>query len=449
MEIIEFDVFVIGSGVAGQLVAKSCAKANLKVAIADNREYGGTCANRGCDAKKILLGPTEVYQQAIDLNEKGIASIPKLDWKQLQDFKREFTDGIPMATEEALENLNIKRYHQAPRFINNRTLSVEGKTILAKKIVIATGRIPRTLSFNGSNLLETSEYFLKMKQLPDEMVFIGAGYIAMEFAHIAARNGSKVTILDHGNTALKGFDTDLVSDLIAYSEKMGIRFIFNARVSKLEKLQKNYNVVYQLNGEEKSLVTRLVFNTAGRVPAIDSLQLEKGDVAFTKKGISVNKCFQNVSNPNVYACGDVSDHSLPLTPLSIIEAQVVADNIINGNKEHMDTPVVPSVIFTLPNLATVGLNEKEAKTRYKNITVNYQVVPNWYNAKRINASIYAFKILINKRNKHIVGAHILGPDAAETINLFAMAIQKEMTTDDIKNMVFTYPSWASDIKSMM
>src|SRR5690606_23431019 len=130
-------------------------------------------------------------------------------------------------------------------------------------------------------------------------------------------------------------------------------------------LQKNYNVVYQLNGEEKSLVTRLVFNTAGRVPAIDSLQLEKGDVAFTKKGISVNKCFQNVSNPNVYACGDVSDHSLPLTPLSIIEAQVVADNIINGNKEQMDTPVVPSVIFTLPNLATVGLNEKEAKTRYK------------------------------------------------------------------------------------
>ncbi|MCX7550070.1 dihydrolipoyl dehydrogenase family protein [Xanthomarina sp. F2636L] len=449
MKIIEFDVFVIGSGVAGQLVAKSCAKANLKVAIADNREYGGTCANRGCDAKKVLLGPTEVYQHALNLKGKGITSVPNLDWEKLQNFKRTFTDRVPLETEKILEKLGVKRYHQSPVFIDKNTLSVEGKTVKAKKIVIATGQIPRTLKVLGNNLLKTSDYFLKMKQIPDEIVFIGAGYIAMEFAHIAARNGSKVTILDHGSRALNGFDPDLVSELISESEKMGIQFIFNAKVTEIEKLRTNYRIIYKIKNEETSLKAKLVFNTAGRVPAIANLHLEKGDIDYSIKGVSVNKYLQNTSNPNVYACGDVSDHSLPLTPLSGIEAKVVAENILHGNKKQIETPIVPSVVFSLPNLATVGLSEEEATTRYKDLIVNYQSVPNWYNAKRIKASVYAYKILVNKRNNHIVGAHILGPHAAETINLFSMAMHQKMTTNDIKNMIFTYPSWGSDIKSMI
>lgn len=449
MEIVEFDVFVIGSGVAGQLVAKSCAKANMKVAIADNREYGGTCANRGCDSKKVILGPTEVYEKALNLKGKGITNIPKIDWGKLQNFKRSFTDKIPTGTEKALEEVGVKRYHQSPVFIDKNTLSVEGKTVKAKKIVIATGQIPRTLKILGNNLLKTSDYFLKMKQLPTQIVFIGAGYIAMEFAHIAARNGSKVTILDHGKTALNEFDPDLVSELTEASEKMGINFIFNAKVTEVTKLRKNYKVVYQLDNEEKSLKTQLVFNTAGRVPSIAALNLENGEVDYSKNGVVVNKYLQNTGNPNVYACGDVSDHSLPLTPLSGMEAHIVAKNIIHGNKLQIQTPIVPSVVFTLPNLATVGLNEEEAKRRYKDLRVNYKSVPNWYNAKRINASVYSYKILINNRNKEIVGAHILGPHAGETINLFSMAIQQKITIDEIKNIIFTYPSWGSDIKSMI
>ncbi|MCX7547213.1 NAD(P)/FAD-dependent oxidoreductase [Xanthomarina sp. F1114] len=449
MKLIKYDVFVIGSGVAGQLVAKSCAKANLKVAIADNREYGGTCANRGCDAKKVILGPTEVYQQALDLKGKGIVSVPNLDPEKLQNFKKTFTDKVPMGTEKALKEMNIKCYHQSPVFTDKNTLSVEGKTVTAKKIVIATGQIPRKLKILGNDLLKTSDYFLKMKAFPEEIIFIGAGYIALEFAHIAARNGTKVTILDHGSTALNGFDPDLVSELITKSEKMGIQFIFHAQVTEIEKLQKNYKVIYQLDNKEKSLKAQLVFNTAGRTPAIDALHLEKGEVDYTKKGVSVNKYLQNTRNPDVYACGDVSDHSLPLTPLSGMEAAVVADNIINGNKKQIETPVVPSVVFTLPNMAAVGLNEDEAKKKYKDLTVNYQTVSNWYNAKRINTSVYSFKIIVNKRNKQIIGAHILGPYAAETINLFSMAMHQKMTTEDLKKVMFTYPSWGSDIKSMI
>ncbi len=158
---------------------------------------------------------------------------------------------------------------------------------------------------------------------------------------------------------------------------------------------------------------------------------------------------QSKSNVNVYACGDVSDKNLPLTPLSGRQGYVVAENIINGNKKELEVPVVPSVVFTLPNLATVGYSEEEARARYKNIIVNYEVSTDWFNAKRINAPLYAYKVILNERTREIVGAHLIGPDAGETINIFTMAINNKMTDRDIKSTIFTYPSWVNDIKSMV
>ncbi len=449
MEKRKFDVFVIGSGVAGRSVAVACAKKGLSTAIADNREFGGVCANRGCDPKKVILGPTEVLEMAAGLKGKGIDKLPKLNWKALQKFKATFTDYIPSAVEDKLKGLNITLFHQSPKFIDKNTLVVEGKTICADKIVIATGRVPRTLSFSGTELLRNSDDFLHLKKLPKSIVFIGAGYIGMEFAHIAARCGSDVTVIEHGDTALKNFDTDLVNELITYSKTLGIRFIFNAEINKLIKHKKNCELFYSNNKKKHSVKARLVINTAGRVPAVEALNLDKADIAFSEDGITCNEFMQSITNGSVYACGDVSSHSLPLTPLSGIEAKVVGKNIINGNSEKIDIPLVPSAVFTLPNLASVGYQENAAKSRYKNVTVNYAVVPDWYNAKRINARLYAYKIFINSRTKKIVGAHLLGPHAAETVNLFTLAMQNEMTTDEVKRMIFTYPSWGNDIKIMM
>jgi len=443
------DVFVIGSGSAGRKVAETCAKSGLKVAIADNREYGGTCGNRGCIPKKTLLAPTETYELAANLTDKGISSKPNLDWKALQRFKRQFTKPIPMATEKELKELGIELYHQSPTFLDKQTLSVEGKSIKATKIVVATGQIPRKLEIKGAKFLKNSDDFLQLRKLPKNMVFIGAGYIAMEFAHMAARAGCKVAIIEHGENILKAFDSDLVSHLKQVSEGLGIKFILNSEVIQIDKLKKNLLVHYKQDGKKESLKTRSIYNTAGRVPAIQTLNLDKGNVSYSVKGIQVNEYLQNTGNLNVYACGDVSAHGLPLTPLSGLEGAIVAENILQGNKRKIETPVIPSVVFTLPNLASVGLSEEEAKSRYKKVTVNYKSVPDWYNAKRINAPAYAYKIIINERTKQIVGAHLLAPHAAETINIFTMAINQHITTDALKEMIFTFPSWASDIKSML
>lgn len=444
-----FDVFVIGSGVAGRYVARTCAKAGLQVAIADNREYGGTCANRGCDPKKIILEPTELLQRATNLKGKGIAKLPELHWKENQKFKKTFTDKVPAGTEGNLKDLGITLYHQSPNFLDTNTLSVEGKTVTAKKIVIATGLMPRPFNIEGAKYLYTSDDFLSFKKMPKHIVFIGAGYVGMELAHIANRYGSKVTVIEQGSSILNSFDADLTKQLAKASEEMGIRFIYNAEVASVEKLRKNYQIHYISKGKKKCIKVRKVCNTSGRVPAIDVLDLAKGNVSTSQNGVMVNDFLQSTSHPDVYACGDVSAHGLPLSPLSGIEAKVVAKNIIDGNTQKIETPLIPSVVFTLPNLASVGLSEAEAKQRYKNVIVKYENASNWYSAKRINTQYYAFKTIVNERTNHILGAHILGPQASETINLFALAIHSKLTVDDVKHMVFTYPSWANDIKLML
>ena len=188
----EYDVFIIGTGTAGKNVAKDCAAAGLKVGISDNREYGGTCANRGCDPKKVLMGISEILDKASKLKGKGITKFPEVSWEDVMAFKKTFVDAVPAFTEKNLDKLGIDLYHQSPRFLDENTLSVEGKTITANKIVIATGQVPMELKIPGREYALVSDDFLELKTLPETMLFIGAGYIGMEFAHIAARFGVKV-----------------------------------------------------------------------------------------------------------------------------------------------------------------------------------------------------------------------------------------------------------------
>ncbi|WP_378181020.1 dihydrolipoyl dehydrogenase family protein [Aquimarina sp. SS2-1] len=448
MGIKEFDVFVIGSGIAGQTVAEDCARNGYKVAIADKREFGGTCANRGCDPKKVILGFTEVVKKSTDLSNKGIVKLPELDWQEVMKFTCEFTDAVPASTEDNLKELGVTLFHQSPKFIDTNTLSVEGKTVKAKKIVIATGLVPRSLDIEGGSLALVSDDFLKLDKLPESMIFIGAGYIGMEFAHMAARFGVDVTVVESGERPLSVFDKDMVQCIIRASEDIGIKFIFNAEVNAIEDLRKNKRIYYTVNGKENEAKAEIIFNTTGRIPSLENLALEKGNVSFSDKGIEVNRYLQNPKNKNVYACGDVANHALPLTPFSSRHGKIVAHNLHHGNEMKADFPVTPSVAFTLPNIASVGLSEKEANKKYENIKIMNRDASSFYNAKRINQKIYAYKTIIDKDTERILGAHLVGPEAGEIINLFAMAIHNKTTISEIKDMIFTYPSWSGDIQYM-
>lgn len=449
MAIKTYDVFVIGTGSAGKTVAYQCKKAGMTVAIADHQEFGGTCANRGCDPKKVLVGITEAMQLSENLIGKGISNAPTIHWNELQKFKQTFTGAVPATTERDLTNAGIDMYHQSPMFLDESTLSVEGKTVHAKKIVIASGMHPVELKIPGREHMLLSKDFLDLSTLPEEIIFVGAGYVGMEMAHIAARCGAKVTLIEFGDRILAPFEADMVAYLQEVSEQIGIDFIFNAEVVEVEKLRTNYRVFYQKSGKKQSVKAKAVFKSAGRVPSIAMLDLEQGNVAYEKEGISVNRYLQNTTNSNVYACGDVSaSGSLPLTPFSSKESKIVAQNIIEGNKTKLTIPPTPSVVFTLPQLASIGLTEEEAKKKY-DIEVVQKDASQWYNARRLNEPAYAYKFILDQKTDRMLGAHLVGNKAGEMINMLAMMMVNKMTRKEMKQMILAYPTWGIDILGML
>ena len=445
----KYDVIVIGSGMAGMTIANKCAKKGLKTAVTDSRPYGGTCALRGCDPKKILVGAAEIIDRANKMKGIGIQGDIFINWQDLMAYKNDFVAKIPKGVEKGYEKAGVDMYHGAASFESKNTVRIGKDLLEADKIVIATGARPVTLDIPGGDLPIDSTDFLNLEELPKEITFIGGGYIAMEFAHLAARAGSKVTIIHRGKTPLENFEADIVKHLVNATEELGIDLHLEWDVVAVEKTDNGHTVKAASKNGEKTIQTDLVVNAAGRVPELDDMNLEKANISYTKKGIQVNEYLQSESNPSIYAAGDaVASKGLNLTPVAVLEGHAVAANIIRGNSKTPDYTEMPSAVFTLPTLASVGMTEKQVKETGKEYRVKDGSASNWYNAKRINESTYAYKVLSDNEG-YILGAHIICPHAEEMINLFAMAIRGKLTVSDIRNMVYAYPSMGSDIGSMV
>jgi glutathione reductase (NADPH) len=446
----EYDVFIIGSGMAGMTIANKCASKGLSVGITDELPYGGTCALRGCDPKKVIIGATEVREFAKRLSGSGIDTIPKVNWKDIMAFKQSFVDEMPPKIEKGYKKNGIDTFHSSAKFLSENTLKVGNDKIKAQKIVIASGSKPMVLEFEGGHFAKTSTDFLNLEELPKSLLFIGGGYIAFEFAHIAARCGAEVIIVHRGNNPLENFEQDIVKHLVSATKELGIKLILNTDVTAIEKVDNKYRVKGKSAEKTEYFEANAVFNSAGRPPAIFDLNLKKANVAFTKKGISVNEYLQNTLNPIIYAAGDAADsEGLPLTPVAVLEGHTVASNIIKGNHKKISYPPMPTIVFTLPTMASVGYTESKAKELNYNIRVNYKEVGAWFNARRLNVKEYAFKTIIDEETQTILGAHLIGPHTEETINLFAMAIKTKMKVNDIRTMIFSYPTLASDIPLML
>ena len=446
----KFDVFIIGTGVAGTIVANKCAKEDLKVGIVDNRDYGGTCGLHGCIPKKVLVGATEAVESSRNLVGKGVSKAPSIKWKELIDFKNSFTDSIPENKEANFKKNGITTFHGEPKFIAENQLKIGDDIIEANKIVIATGATPRELTILGAEHALSSDNFLELEELPKSILFIGGGYIAFEFAHIAARSGSKVTILDMEATSLPHFDKDIVQHLVEATKELGIELVMSTKVTELKKNNNNFIVVGDNKGNKKHFESDAVFNTSGRVPAIHNLNLEKGNVDYSENGIGVNDYMQSISNTNIYAAGDnTATDGLPLTPFATMEGHIVAANILTANQKTPDYNVRPTAVYTLPTLAMVGMTEEQARNKKLKVKVNYESVPEWYAAKHLGVKTYAYKVIIDINSDLILGAHIIGPNAEETINVFAVAMQASMQAKDLKTIPLTFPSASSDIAKMV
>src|SRR5216683_547064 len=445
-----FDLIVIGTGAAGASAANECRSAGWNVAIVDSRPFGGTCALRGCDPKKVLVGATEVIERTRQMAGSGVSCDDvKIDWPALMRFKRTFTQPVPADREQQFSEAGIAVFHGRARFTDKTTIQVGDDTLIGRFVLIAAGARPATLGIDGEEHLTTSDKFLELDVLPPRILFVGGGYISLEFAHVAARSGVQIQILHRGERPLEQFDPDMVDRLVHATRELSIALHLKTAVEKIEKSSAQFTVHASVDGVPREFQADLVVHGAGRVPEIDDLDLETAGVQREKRGVCVNEFLQSVSNPNVYAAGDAAAKGPPLTPVSSHDGKVVAANLLEGNKHRPDYRGVPSVAFTLPPVAAVGLGEAEARAAGLKLRIKSEKVPDWYTARRVAETVYGFKILIEDGSERVLGAHLVGPHADEVINLFALAIRHGLTADDLKQTILAYPTGASDIGYML
>ncbi len=446
-----FDLVVLGVGMAAVSAANKCAKAGWSVAVVDELPYGGTCALRGCDPKKMLRRGAEIIDAARLMRGKGIEQGDlRINWSDLVAFKRSFTGKMPGRIEGGLQEEGVATFHGPAKFLNENTVEIGGGTRLqGRHILIATGAIPRPLDAPGAGHLIDNTQFMELDQLPGRIVFVGGGYISFEFAHIAARAGSQISIIDRGDRPLKAFDADLVDKLVERSRAAGIDVRLQTALKSIEKNAGGYVLDVETNGNVESLTADLVVHGAGRIAAVDRLDLAAAGVGATDAGISVTRSLQSISNPAVYAASDAADtEGAPLTPVAVFEGKIAASNMLKGGRKEPDYRGVPSVVFTIPELARVGMLETEARETGRNVRVQFTDTSDWYSNMRVGETCAATKIIIDQDSDEILGAHLLGPEYAELINFFGLAIKLGLKGRDLKAMTSAYPTVGSDLGSM-
>jgi glutathione reductase (NADPH) len=446
----EFDLVVVGTGSSGTSVATACAKAGWRVAIADERPYGGTCELRGCDPKKVLIGAAELVDWAQRMNGSGVAGTTRIDWPELMRFKHTFTDPVPAQRETAYREDGIATLHGVTRFAGETTMLVENEPLTARHIVLATGAHPVRLNLPGEEHLTDSTEFLDLTAMPERLVFIGGGYIAFEFAHLAARAGARPVILQRGPRVLGGFEPSLVDALAEVSRSIGIDIRVNVDVQKIERREGGLRVTGSTGGDEFALDCDLAIHAAGRVADLDHLALEAGGVARTAKGVAVNEFLQSRTNPAVYAVGDCADGGgLPLTPTAVAEGELAARNLIEGNSHTLDFSGLASIVYTIPSLGMTGLTQAQAGGRGLRFAVHAGDSTQWYSSRRVCARRSGYQILVEEGSGAILGAHVLGPHTEELINVFSLAVRAKIPANVLENVLFAYPTAASDIAAML
>jgi glutathione reductase (NADPH) len=447
-----YDVVVVGSGSGGQTAAYTLKEYGLSVALVENSPRpGGVCALAGCQAKKWFYEASELVGRARHLEGKGLTRLPKMNWSAVRDEKRAFTDPIPEGTVKGLEGSGIDYFAATAAFRDPDTLVVDGEVLEARFYVLATGAHPMPLPFEGAEHLITSSDFLELDNLPPRLVFVGGGFISFEFAHFAARLGpaESTTILEVAPRPLGPFDAEMVDHLVAASREEGIAIHTAVEPTVIEKRGNGF-AVHVKGGDV--FEADLVVHGAGRAPSIESLQLDKGGVDYSRRGIAVDSEMRT-SNSRVFAVGDCAD-TIQLARVADYEAYVAAKNILaaieGGEGAAVDHRAVPTILFTYPQYAMVGATEEALKEKGLRYYKTADKGLSWPTYRRVGLQQAAYKVLVDE-DSQVLGAHIISDNAAGLIEIFKEAMLDRRSAEDLfwRSVMTPYPSRESDIIYML
>ncbi len=443
-----YDIIILGGGNAGFGVSQVAHEAGKTIAFVEARDFGGTCPNRGCTPKKVLVAAAHALHEIEIAEAHGIAvGPPKLDWAKLIRREKDMISGIP----QSLGSLAAKRgdvFKGSAKFVGANAVEVNGARLEGENIVIATGSKPRPLPIPGAEHLITSDEVLSRETQPGEIVFIGGGVIAMEFSHVYARAGTKVTILEALPRLLPRVEADAVAAVQAESERIGIAVTTNADVKEIVQANGKLRVVYEHDGQERTVAADTVVNGAGRIANVEALDLEAGNVRHDRVAVEVDDYLRSTSNPAVWVCGDALVSSAQLSPLATYEGRIVGRNIVDGPTVKPDYSVIPSCVYTVPALSTVGLTQEEAEDKGLDVTVSVNDMRDWFSGITYAESVAWAKVLVDRGEDRIVGAHMVGHQGEDLIHLFALAMRHGITASALKEGVFAFPTFSADVKSL-
>lgn len=444
-----FDLVVLGAGNAGLAAAGIARTAGLSVVVIESRDVGGTCPLRGCVPKKVLVAAAETLHQIATARHHQIyVEAPSVHWEKLIERKKAFVDDVPEEFEKGLLKRGIEVVHGHARFVDGHTIAVKDRQYRGIKILIATGSKPRELAIPGFEHTITSDDILELRKLPNSLIFVGGGVISFEFAHVLARAGVKVTILEVVGRPLSTLEPEAVGRLVDETRRLGVEIITDVTTKAIDRHGDGYQVSFDYGGATYTVSADIVANGAGRVANVDRLGLDAAGVERDHSGIVVDEYLRSVSNPDVFAAGDVLG-TPQLSALATYEGRIVGHNVSREDLIAADYHSIPGAVFTIPALASVGVTEAAANERGLKFDVHTHDMRDWRSARtHAETSAYA-KVLVEKGSDKLLGAHILGHGAAEIIHIFALAMRHGITAKDLRETVYAYPTFASDIKFLV
>lgn len=433
----KYDVIFIGSGHACWHGALTLTLAGKKVAMVDRDVLGGTCTNYGCDAKILLDSPFEYVDGLQNYEPLGITSAPAVDWSRLMAYKKEQIGVMPMAMAGLFQRFGIPVLQGQGKLVDAHTVRVGETDYAADYIVIGTGARPAVRDIPGKEYLHDSREFLDVDVFPDRLVILGTGIIAMEFASIALKLKKEVTILAHGDKALREYPQKYVQRLIADMEREGARFCWNQDVSEVVQNGESYTVK---TAKGLAVDCDYILNATGRVANVEGLGLEELGIQASAKGIVVDDHLRTTL-PNIYASGDVVDKRIPkLTPTAAFESDYIAAQILGMDTDPIRYPAIPNLVFTLPRISQTGVGVDEAEKhpdRYRVVSVPYGQMMLW-NAR--NEADLDITFVFDKADNHLAGAAVYGSDAGSWIDVLTIIINQKLGAAELGKMIFAFPT---------
>lgn len=441
----DYDLFVIGGGSGGVRAARVAAQGGARVALAEEDRYGGTCVIRGCVPKKLMVFASEYRGAMADAQAYGwTVHAGGFDWVTFRDKLHAELDRLEGVYRGILKNNGVETYDSRARLVDPHTVELaDGTRRSAKHILIATGGRPFKPDLPGAEHAITSNDIFHLERLPKSMLIIGGGYIACEFACILNGLGVRVTQFYRGAQILRGFDDEargLVSDEMIAS---GITLHLGTNIETMEKVEGGYRVT-GTNGSE-AVFEEVMFAT-GRAPNTEDLGLEAAGIAVGRKGEIVVDRYSQTGVPSVYAIGDVTDR-VNLTPVAIREGMAFVETVFNGNPTPVDHDLIPTAIFTQPEIGTVGLSEEAAREQ-EPIEVYATSFRPMQTAFAGRPDRVLMKLIVSQATRKVLGCHIVAPGAGEMIQLAGIAIKMGATKEDFDRTVAVHPTMSEELVTM-